>query len=240
MNMSILGSGKIHNNRSNIVDLFSDRIRPVTSSKRFLRLSPEHDGLCMLYSSGKKSSNKLYTMKILCWGIRCNGDIEALVPWLRKMTPCSELDDPVYGSFEGYYNSSAQQVFYQAPAHKISELETAVKHADECVGNNDGDSVIQEIPDNIGTHALLNTGDESTFILTEVVSWQLLGNGHIEAMLVNDAMVETTPVLQGDTCLYRAAENPNFRYFFQYQIANQIKTGDPEAIAAIAVLFDQR
>ncbi len=46
-----------------------------------------------------------------------------------------------------------------------------------------------------------------------------------------------TPVLAGDPCLYRAEENPEFRYFFQHHIANQIKSEDPEALQAIALLL---
>ncbi|WP_101759387.1 hypothetical protein [Oceanicoccus sp. KOV_DT_Chl] len=221
---------------SNVVDLFSGKTYSTLKHERFIRLSPEYDGLCMLYSTSQTSADKFYTMKILCWGIRENGEVVGLVPWLNKVVPCDELNDTDLGLYEGYYDLATEQVFYTPPAHKIMELETASNHSDKLPNS---DRILQEIPDGIGTHAMLTADDEHSLILTEVVSWRLMGDGKILAMLIDEAGVDVTPVLPGDNCLYPAKENPNFRYFFQYRIANQLKSEDPEAMAAIALLFDE-
>jgi hypothetical protein len=97
---------------------------------------------------------------------------------------------------------------------------------------------VQEIPDTIGTHAMLADQSDDTLVLTEVLSWRLLNDGSIEAMLIDENTIESTPVMPGDACLYPASDDPRFRYFFQHHIANQIKSEDPVALAAIAMLFD--
>lgn len=225
-----------HGDTGNVVDLFSGKPFATLHQERIVRLSPEHEGICMLYSTSKTNPDKLYTMRILCWGIRENGEIVGLVPWLNRILPCDELEDPFFGQFEGYYDIAAERVFYHPPPHKVRELETAASYFE--AGELDSDTVIQEIPDVIGTHAMLNADDDSSLILTEVLSWRLLFNGHIQAMLIDEEAVSVTPVLPGDPCLYPAEDNPKFRYFFQHQIANQIKSQDPEALAAIALLFE--
>jgi len=63
-----------------------------------------------------------------------------------------------------------------------------------------------------------------------------LQDGTMEAMLIDEDKVINTPVLPGDSCLYAADKSKDFRYFFQHHIANQLKSQDPEAIAAISLL----
>jgi hypothetical protein len=219
-----------------VVDIFTGKPLSALENERIIRLSPEHDGLCMLYSNVKTTQEKLYTMKILCWAIRNNGDVVGMVPWLDKILPCTDLNDPYYGQFEGYYDLASGGIFFDAPVHKAVELDNAVEYF-EPLSNNPSD-IIQEIPDSIGTHAMLDSDDEHSLILTEVLSWRLLTDGQLQAMLVNEDEVEVTPVLPGDPCLYPAEDNSQFRYFFQHHIANQIKAENPEALAAIARLFE--
>jgi hypothetical protein len=57
-------------------------------------------------------------------------------------------------------------------------------------------------------------------------------------MLINEALVSKTPVLPGDDCLHPGEANEKFRYYFQHHIANQIKSEDPEALAALTALLD--
>ena len=98
--------------------------------------------------------------------------------------------------------------------------------------------VIQEVPDTIGTHAVLSDDGFATITLKEVISWRLLNNGTIEAMIANEAEMVNTPVLPGDECLYAADKNKDFHYFFQHNIANKLKSKDPEALEAISLLKD--
>lgn len=222
----------------NVVDLFSGKTFSALDNERFIRLSPEYDGLCMLYSTSQSSPEKFYSMKILCWGIRENGEVVGLVPWLNEIVPCDAINDPELGLYAGYYNIATEQIFFAAPVHKVLELETVTDNA-EAPTSRDKGQLLQEIPDTIGTHAMLTADDDHSLILTEVISWRLMGDGSIEAMLIDEAAVDVTPVLPGDNCLYPARENVHFRYYFQYKIANQLKSEDPDAMAAIELLFDE-
>ena len=83
---------------------------------------------------------------------------------------------------------------------------------------------------------MLSTDGFHSITLKEVVSWRLLNDGTMEAMLIDELKMLNTPVLPGDGCLYPADKNEDFRYFFQHHIANKIKAQDPEAMAAISLL----
>ena len=218
-----------------VVDLFTGKTWNPDEASKIIRIAPELDGLEMLYSNDA-NPDKLFSMKILCWALNQNGEIDAMVPWLSRLVSCRELNDPLNGHWEGYYDNFHETVFYDAPLHKVVELESSASYYDaDYIAEKD---TIQEIPDPIGTHAVL-TGDKfQTITLTQVTSWRLLNNGSIQAMLADSEKVENTPVLVGDESLYAAQEHPDFKYFFHHIIANKIKAGDPEAMAAFTRLLD--
>lgn len=220
-------------NASNVVNLFTGEPIETLASKQFIRLSPELDGFEMLYSN-TSSGTDLYSLKILCWGLRANGEIVGLVPWLNGIVACLEVSDPLDGSFEGYYDPGIEEIFFEAPIHKVVELETAAEYFEFESGK--PEEVVQEIPDTIGTHAVFMDTNRENLTLSEVVSWRMFASGEIQGMLIDHKNVETTPVLPGDECLYGAQEAEGFRYFFQHHIANKIKAEDPAALAAIASL----
>lgn len=234
MNFSTTPLNSKHCN--NVIDLFSGQRFSALNKLQIKRLSPEIDGVCMLYSTTRNNPNKLYSMKILCWGIRANGEVVGMIPWLNQVVACDSLCDPESGVFESYYDPSTEFAFPVPPVHKIVELESAAAYYD--FSDADTDTVVQEIPDNIGTHAMLKTAQANSLILTEVLSWQLLNNGHIQGMLIDEELINKTPVLLGDNCLYPAESNKSFRYYFQHHIANQIKAEEPEAMAALVLLLD--
>ncbi len=223
-------------NLDNVIDLFSKGPYQSAQSARFIRLAPELDGLEMLYSN-ESSDDKLFSIKILAWGLRSNGEIVGLVPWLNELIPCTDIQDPLSGQWEGYYDSGIDEIFFEVPIHKVVELEAAAEYYDyECDNPEDA---VQEVPDTIGTHAVLADIESSTLLLQEIISWRLHNNGAIYGMLIDDEKVESTPVLPGDSCLYPAQIQDNFKYFFQHHIANKIKAKDPEALAAISVLEEE-
>ena len=223
-------------NKDNVVDLFTGKSYSSLRDTRFIRLAPELDGLEMLYSN-EASPDKLFSLKVLCWGLRANGEVVGLVPWLDDIVACPEIQDPLNGQWEGYYDSGIDEVFYDAPIHKIVELETAAEYYEfQCENPSD---VIQEIPDTIGTHAVLSDNGFHSLTLTEVISWRLHHDGTLCGMLADESKVVSTPVLPGDDCLYPAQSRDAFRYFFQHQIANKIKSEDPEALAAISLLVEE-
>lgn len=222
-------------NSDNVVDIFTGQAWSPDSNTQFIRLAPELDGLEMLYTNGAHPDTS-FSIKILCWGLRENGDIVGMVPWLNKITPCPDISDPLDGKWEGYYDPRTEELFTDAPLHKALELEMAAEYYDCSYAN--PDDVVQEIPDTIGTHAVFSNDGFKTLRLQEVVSWHLLNNGEIHALVADEKKIETTPVLPGDTSLYEVDADTGFRYFFQHHIANKIKAKDPEALAAIAILSE--
>ncbi len=222
----------------NVIDFFSGKPLEDLEQERIIRLSPEIDGLCMLYSN-QKNPEKYFAVKLLCWGLKWNGEVVGLVPWLNKVTACDEIQDPLNGRFEGYYDPDIDGIFFDAPMHKVVELETALAYFETLDEENEEKDILQMIPDNIGTHAILLDEESESLTLTEVNSWQLRASGSIEGMIIDHDNVNDTPILMTDEHLYPANEHSHFRYYFQHNIANQIKREDPEALAAIKVLLDE-
>lgn len=223
-------------NRDNVVDLFTAKPYSEKLNRRIIRLAAELDGLEMVYSN-QASPDKLFSIKILCWALRENGDVIGMAPWLDTIIDCTEIQDPLNGRWEGYYDPGIDEIFYEPPIHKVVELESAAEYyAMDWESENE---IIQEIPDTIGTHAVLSDDGFRSLILKEVISWRLQANGVISAMLIDDDKIERTPVLPGDESLFPAQHHESFRYFFQHHIANMIKARDPEAMAAISMLVDQ-
>lgn len=219
---------------NNVVDIFTKRCID-DNPNRIIRLAPELDGLEMLYSNDS-SPDKLYSLKIVCWALRENGEVVGMVPWLNQIVVCTEIDDPLNGHWEGYRDPGIEDIFFTPPTHKIIELETAAEYYEyQCEA---ADDIIQEIPDIIGTHAVLTSDGFKTFKLCEVRSWQLLADGTVNGMLIDSSRMVETPVLIGDKCLYPAQSSQDFKYFFQHRIANKIKEKDPEALAAISLLVE--
>ena len=223
----------IDHSHDNVIDIFTRRPLSENSNTNLIRIAPELDGLEMLYSNAE-NPDKLFSVKILAWGLRVNGEVVGLVPWLDEIVACDEINDPLNGQWEGYYDQGVDELFFAAPLHKVVELETAADYYEyQCDTDRE---IIQEIPDTIGTHAVLSTDGFHSITLKEVVSWRLLNDGTMEAMLIDELKMLNTPVLPGDGCLYPADKNEDFRYFFQHHIANKIKAQDPEAMAAISLL----
>ena len=201
--------------------------RRAEKTSRIIRLTAETDGLEMLYSN-EAHPRKVFSIKILCWALRQNGDIDAMVPWLDKLTAARQLKDSLNGHWEGYFHADRGRVFYDPPPHKVMDLTCAASYFEAAAGPHD---LLQELPDTIGTHAVLTADNFQTLALQQVTCWQLQGSGLIEAMIADEMKVVNTPVLPGDPCLYAARKNGSFKCFFQHSIANKIKSRDPETMA---------
>ncbi len=221
---------------NNIIDFFTGQPFESVQTRRFIRLAPELDGLEMLYTNDAHPQ-KMFSIKVLCWGLREDGEVVGLIPWLDRLTACTEIKDPLNGQWEAYFDPGTEELFYEAPIHKTLELETAVDYYDYACEN--GTDVIQEIPDAIGTHAVFSDDKFKSLALKPVVSWRLLNNGRIHGLVIDEDQVIDTPVLPGDQGLYGAESHAEFHYYFQRDIANKIKAGDPEALAAISTLADR-
>jgi hypothetical protein len=217
----------------NVVPLIPRR---QAAKPRIVRVSPENDGLELLYANDRHPDT-LFSVRILCWALLDNNEVVAMVPWLNAVVPSSELEDPLNGRWEGYRLPHSSYLFTEAPQYKADELRAAVQFFGKSSAARE---VVQEVPDAIGTHAVFSSDGFHSISLLEVVSWRLTGDGRLLAMVIEEGEVTSTPVLPGDPCLHAAQEQPTFRYFFQHQVANRIKERDPETLAAISVLAAER
>lgn len=233
MNASPVGS---RNTRSNVIDFHSGRVSRSRALQQVVRIAPELDGLEVLYSN-PAYTDKLFTARIACWALQRSGQVVAMVPWVNRIIPCTQISQPGKIQFEGYYDRNRDNIFFEAPPHKVTELTCARDYFSDTDPAAPED-VLQEIPDSTGTHAMLANPSGGRLMLMEILSWRLLGDGSLHAMLVDEDAVESTPVLPGDACLYRADGHHNFRFYFQHHIANQIKAEDPAALAAISLLLE--
>ncbi|WP_339674550.1 hypothetical protein [uncultured Zhongshania sp.] len=202
-----------------------------TEQHRILRISPEYEGLCLLYAHHALSRDKLYAVKILAWARLANGQDVAILPWLSGIVRCIDLKDPESGQTRGYYDPRSSRHFSDIPPHHAAALDAMCEYPQQS-----GMHIVQEIPDLIGSHAAL-LSDDKQFLLEPVISWRLHSDGKLEALVADLSLARESPVLPSDECLYPVQREGNFRYFFQYHIANQIKAGGQIATRALQQLL---
>lgn len=200
-----------------------------------VRIEPEFDGLEMLYTNDG-SDGQYFSLKVLCWALWSNGEIDGMVPWLNKLVPCRSLNDPMNGHWEGFIDPQTSQIIFEAPEYKATMLQSAANYYR--FDSEDPKLIIQEIPDVIGSHAVFTADKFKSFTIQEIHSWRLFNDGRIQGMVIDPDAVQTTPVLPGDECLFPVQDHKDFRYFFQHRIANKLKAHDPDAMAAMSMLAD--
>lgn len=215
-----------------VIDLEVIRQR-LHAKRRLVRLAPELDGLEMLYHLAS-DPDTLYGMPLLAWGIREDGQVVGLVPWLESLTPCHQLDDSEDGCFVGYRDPETEEIFSSPPQHKLFELEHAAAYFD--YEDTTSPTLIQQIPDTLGTHALCMDCHDAPWQLKQVYGWRLYSDGEVEALLADESKVESLPILASDPCLYPGHSRHRRIYFFQRAIANQIKGEDPAILEALAMM----
>ena len=90
-------------------------------------------------------------------------------------------------SGKGITIEGVDELFFTAPLHKMVELETAADYYEyQCDSD---EKIIQEMPDTIGTHAVLSADKFHSITLKEVVSWRLLQDGTMDGMLIDEDKV---------------------------------------------------
>ncbi|MBB3232891.1 hypothetical protein [Halomonas stenophila] len=215
-----------------VIDLDTMRQRQ-QARKRLVRLAPELDGLEMVYRLPSESE-AYYGMPLLAWGLRDDGEVVGLVPWMESLTPCQRLDDPEHGHFIGYRDPETEELFEEPPEHKVLELEQAAAYFE--YEETEEATLIQQLPETQGTHALCMDESGAPWQLKQVFGWRLYSDGAIEALLADERLVESTPILPGDACLYPGHSRHRVVYFFQRQIANRIRHEDPATLEALALM----
>lgn len=214
--------------QADVID-FRQHQRPQAT---IVRLIPELDGLEMLYSND--NTDQVFSLKVLCWALWSDGKVDGLVPWLNTLAPCRSLKDPLNGHWEGFIDPHTGQILFDIPSFKHEYLKgCAAFYPNELTTPC---HVIQEFTDTIGSHAVFTSNQFDSFTIQEIHSWRLYGDGSVLAMCVEEDHIHDTPVLPGDDCLYSVQHKKDFQYFFQYSIANKIKSKDPAALAAMAHL----
>ena len=235
---------------SNVINLFTGQTLADYAGARIIRVCAESNGARMLYSTLERPE-RLVAVPILCWALLEDGSVTGMVPWLDEVLPCEEIEHNFSINWEGYYCSIAEDFFFDPPAEVIAQLSVAARFnngllstasrpvggAAAAVAEQEDWQIVQEIPDPIGTHALLLNDTSDSLILTSVISWTLDEYGRLHGMLADDACVEKLPVLPGDDCLFCAEDDTSFKCYFQRDIAEQIRTQNPETMEAIEQLF---
>lgn len=218
------------NNRDNVINLFSNKTARDTGRQQLIRIVPELDHLCMVYSH-PHDPGSLFAVPLLGWAMQKNEHVVGIMPWLTSVISAEQANDPKGGLWQGYYDPISEIVFSEPPEHKVQELRASLE-AYEFMPS-EKVYVMQELPDTTGTHALTLLPEKSAYQLSEIYSWALFSDGRVEAMLVDEDKITNTPVLPGDPCLFPFSELEGKSYYFQYKVANQIKREEPEALAAL-------
>ena len=114
----------------NVIDIFTGKPLPDLSDHKLIRVTAELDGLDGLEMpySNSENAGKLFSIKILAWGLRRCGEVVGLVPRLDGLVACDDINDLLNGQWEGYYDQGVDEVCFAAPLHKVVELETAADY----------------------------------------------------------------------------------------------------------------
>ncbi len=250
---------------NNVINLFTGTAHSEQHVAPALQICPEASGLSMLYSN-QENPDRLIAVPIMCWALKPNGDVVGMVPWINEITDCHNIDKQLNVCWEGYYCEKKDDIFFEPPEMIVAQLAVSARFCDSMpeqstypsteskslnailATNSNGSiepehrvieelDIIQEIPDLVGTHALLLSDDQLSLTLTPVVSWILDSRGQLHGTLVDENLIEQIPALPGDDCLYSAISNPNFRCFFQRDIAENIRQQDSETMQAVEQLL---
>ncbi len=215
-----------------VIDLETVRQRQ-QARKCLVRLAPELDGLEMVYQLAA-SPDTYYGLPILAWGLRDDGNVVGLVPWMESLAACHELDSHESGFFVGYRDPETDEIFELPPDHKYDELNAAASYFEYEASSEI--TLIQQLPDTLGTHALCMNHPNAPWHMKPVYGWRLYSDGSIEAMVADEQKATMTPILLGDKCLYDAHSRHQTVYFFQRHIANRILEEDPATLEALAMM----
>lgn len=215
-----------------VIDLETARQR-YEAKKSLVRLSPELDGLEMVYQLDN-DPERFYSMPVLAWGLRDDGLVVGLIPWMEKLTPCHLINSGEYGCFVGYRDPETEEIFPDPPEHKWHELTASAEYFD--YESSRELTIIQQLPDHQGTYALCMESQHQPWQLKQVYGWNLYNDGSIDALVADDSKATMTPILLKDACLYSTRTRHPKVYFFQRHIANKIMQEDPETLENLALM----
>lgn len=165
-----------------VIDLETVRQRQ-QARKCLVRLAPELDGLEMVYQLAA-SPDTYYGLPILAWGLREDGNVVGLVPWMESLAACHELDSHESGFFVGYRDPETDEIFELPPDHKYDELNAAASYFEYEASSEI--TLIQQLPDTLGTHALCMNHPNAPWHMKPVYGWRLYSDGSIEAMVADE------------------------------------------------------
>jgi hypothetical protein len=111
----------LEHSNDNVIDIFTRKPLSDLSNNRIIRVAAELDGLEILYSNSE-NPDKLFSVKVLAWGLKVSGEVVGLVPWLDKLVACDEINDPLNGQWQGYYDQGVDQLFLTLHFTRSSNL----------------------------------------------------------------------------------------------------------------------
>lgn len=234
----VRGKKTANSETSSIVSIFSGSELGDACAKAIVAIHPENRGLKMVYRHSEHERRSV-AVPILCWGLREDGEVVALVPWIKELLDCASIAERFDILWEGFYDAASGDIFEQPPAYipALLHAERQQLQAPQPKADSKAANPVQEIPDHIGTHAMLVQHDKEVLTLTAVVSWKLNANGSLEGMIADESQPHKYPILAGDSCLHAASASNDFRSYFQRDIAEQIRARDPDTLDAIERLF---
>ncbi|WP_017430078.1 hypothetical protein [Vreelandella jeotgali] len=215
-----------------VIDLETVRQRH-QAQQQLVRLAPELDGLEMLYQLDNDTQT-CYGISLLAWGLNQDGSVVGLVPWMDTLTPCQRISHHENGHFIGYRDPETEEIFTAPPEHKYDELTAAAAYFE--YETSQSVTLIQQLPDNLGTYALCMDHPGTPWQMKPVHGWSLYSNGRVDALLADEDEAGMVPILLGDDCLYNARSRHPGLYFFQRHIANRIMEEDPATLEALSLI----
>ena len=73
----------------------------------------------------------LIAIPLLCWGMKENGSIVGMVPWLDEVLDCESVEHNFRVQWEGYYCPKTEEIFFNPPAEIAAMVTASAKFAKE-------------------------------------------------------------------------------------------------------------
>jgi len=222
------------NKLNNVISLSSRQYLNATRAAKIIQILPESSGVKMLYRTDSTSDDYI-TIPIICWALLEDHSVVGMAPWINKILDCETIAKEFDLAWDGFYDEASNETTKFPPGFAVAMLTTAARFNQNQPDAKEG--IIQEIPDQMGTHAMLIDSVSKSMTLTHVVSWCLDQQGELHGMLADNTKVTKLPIVAGDPCLYPADQEKKFRCYFQRDIAEKIRKRDRSALDALDKIF---
>ncbi len=171
-----------------------------------------------------------YRIKISFWGVDQQGEIVALIPFLKDICVLEELNDPEKMHFAGYYDVLNEEILEELPEFKEKEVLHYKSNFDLSRKNKDclNSEIVQTIQDNSGVHGVFVDVNTEELSIVPIHSWRLYDDGTLEPFIVREDAMHLSPIIltgtpEDDNYIESMHVMPNFSYYFNYETAQKVK-----------------